>query len=364
MKVLLAAAGLLAAAAALLLAFSPSGGGSADPSSPPEDLRRAAEVCVEMQLVSASGDIDPGAFRCMYDLMDVAFRSGRSAELVSASAPYARPEMWATCHAVGHSLGPDMLASGMYPEDAMVAALGTEPQELADVFCAAAVVHGVIDGASAGARLEDLPRIASYCEVAHRVHPYYGSECAHYFGHTVWDTVASVGVEAAEACALLDAHGIRGGVESCMGGVVMEVFGLQDAAYGSELISSVSPEISEFIGLCDGLEQHGFRAFDGCWGGLGWLLSGHLSMRMNDLDPAASFSVFPADLLGDAVAVHAELLGLCGTSNCVATLLQHMRPQEWTNGVGQAVCDARPDTVMSPEDLDAMCMSVLYGMGR
>lgn len=359
-----AAALVVVAVVAVAFALRPDGVGVAEaPVGGFGDLDAAAQKCVAMQMASASADIDERTFECMYDLLSYVALSGRSGELVSDSAPYARPEMWATCHAVGHSLGPALLESGMSPDEAIVAALGAQPHERADVFCAAAVVHGVVDGVSVGAGSEDLERIASYCAYAHRAHPYYGSECAHYFGHTVWDVTSSAGVEAAEACALLEPFEVRGGLESCMGGAVMARFGLQEAAYGAEVVGVSLPDVGEVLSLCGPLEDYGFRAFDGCWGGAGWLLSKHLIATMNEIDPKGEFAAFPQSLVGEALEAHSSLLEVCGTPNCVATLLQHMRPQEWTNGLGHAVCEGAPPAAMSGQDFDRLCRSLFYGLG-
>lgn len=315
------------------------------------DLVERMQECVDLQDAARTGDISEPAFLCATEVFRSAIHTGRYPTLLANKNIYAKPSLWGTCHAVGHSLGPELVEEGMAPRE-VFEAMFREKQSSVDHFCAAALIHGIIDGVSAGMEEEGLDWLAQQCSAANFFHNYYGTECAHYFGHAVWDVYQAISIEAAEACRMLDVYQVEAGMESCLGGVSMEKFGLQDAAYGPERSESPRriPEIPEITIMCVELEEADERVRDGCWGGAGWLLSMILQRDMSRLDPAGEFYDFPDDLREEALTLHLDLLGACRTQNCMNTLLQHVRPQEWTNGIGEDIC--RLPHVPGREDLD------------
>ncbi len=149
-----------------------------------------------------------------------------------------------------------------------------------------------------------------------------------------------------------------------MGGVVMEKFGIQADSYGTGQVdvASRAPSVEEVGALCRPFAAYSLRVREGCGGGAGWLLSLHLNRIMGGIDPRGDSSVVDPELRERAVKAHLGLMAECETQNCLSTLMQHIRPQEWVNGVAEEVCAVGSVPGREELDLALACTDIAAGL--
>lgn len=298
-------------------------------------LQESLPRCIAMQTSELKANEE--ALACMQSALVAAVRSGTfGSDLDALAEPLAVSTVNQQCHAAGHRAGVELLDSMTF-DQALNLMFAGKPH-LPEPVCGTAVVHGLIQAFVSGDPPYDLEYLAAQCRSLERVSPGYATECAHYVGHATWKQVGALNEQLASTCRLLEGVAGAEGETDCIAGAVMQKYRLQDKGYIVDAPMLPAPSFDEVAKICDGLRDVRQVSFDGCWGGVGWLMSQYVESLIDSHQWSPDE---PADRVA-IVAGYVEALRRCQSAACAARVLAHMRIDFYRNGVAEEVCAAVP----------------------
>jgi hypothetical protein len=281
----------------------------------------------------------PETVDCLTGALVEAVRSGRYAEVLALRLELEGTAANSSCHAAGHAAGKVLVEEfgALVTLERMFAG----PEEKPEYTCTAALVHGLVAGSASGTNPLSVEKIAEQCVWLGGINQRYQSECAHFFGHVVWDEVGELGDGLAERCKLVGVAKGWNPQRTCISGAIMQKFDLQAKHYDPENTEGRTkrpPTREELQSLCNVFASSDQETREGCFGALGWLAA----VSTNDV---LSYDSTEPGWDDKAMVVYLEAVTLCdGNEECHRNFVNHLRVNTFASGLAEKFCvQARVD---------------------